>query len=272
MQTDEKISVILPTYNREKTIERAVRSVLCQTYDNLEVVVADDGSTDHTEEVVKGIGDARVGYYRLPKNGGAGYARNEGVKLASADLIAFHDSDDVWRPEKLERQMAYWKKHAKYAMIYCAFLSHRFDGAESRMPYAGMRGVLEGDIFYSLLERNSIGAPTMLMKKECFLECGGFDASLKCLEDWEFALRFSRRYLVGYVDEILLDVFDTAGSVSSERGGFFEARCGMIAAYQKEITAAGLFDRVVLDLFDRAEIGGVLDQVKRMLMHMLMGA
>ena len=95
MEQEPLISVIIPTYNREKTIDRAVDSVLKQTYSNLEVIVVDDGSSDRTEEIVKGISDPRVRFYKLPQNGGAGHARNEGVKLAGGELIAFHDSDGV---------------------------------------------------------------------------------------------------------------------------------------------------------------------------------
>lgn len=265
----EKISVIIPTYNREKMIERAVRSVLVQTYTNLEVIVVDDCSTDHTEQVVEEIGDSRIKYYKLQKNGGAGHARNAGVKFASAELIAFHDSDDVWRPEKLEKQMNYWEKHPEFSMIYCPYLSHRLDGELRQTPNSGMWGDLEGDIFYSLLVRNSIGAPTILMKKECFWNCGGFDDSLKSLEDWEFVLRFAHQYLIGYVDEVLIDAYRTTGSVSSEVGGFFEARCRMIASYQTELVKAGLFDKVVSDLFSKAERCDVLGNVKKMLLLML---
>ena len=269
MEQEPLISVIIPTYNREKTIDRAVDSVLKQTYSNLEVIVVDDGSSDRTEEIVKGISDPRVRFYKLPQNGGAGHARTEGVKLAGGELIAFHDSDDVWRPEKLQRQMAYWQEHPEFSMVYCAFLSHRPNGEDVQMPYEGMAGELEGDAFYSLLLRNSMGTPTMVLKKDCFEERGGFDSHLRCLEDWEFALRFSEKYYIGYLNEVQVDVYKTAGSVSTEVGGFFEARCKMIADYHAELTGAGLFDQTVADLFLRAERCGALEKVKRMLLLML---
>lgn len=88
------------------------------------------------------------------------------------------------------------------------------------MPYEGMAGELEGDAFYSLLLRNSMGTPTMVLKKDCFEERGGFDSHLRCLEDWEFALRFSEKYYIGYLNEVQVDVYKTAGSVSTEVGGF----------------------------------------------------
>lgn len=269
MEQKPLISVIIPTYNRAKMIERAIRSVLNQSYSNLEVIVVDDGSTDQTETVVRKIPDERVRFHKLFQNGGAGHARNEGVKLANGEIIAFHDSDDEWRPEKLQRQMDYWQKHPEFSMVYCTFLTHRESGTQTEMPYKGMEGKLEGDVFCSLMVRNSMGTPTMILRKDCFIERDGFDTSLKCLEDWEFALRFSEAYLIGYLDEVQVDVYKTEGSVSSEIGGFFEARCRMIANYRKELTAVGFFDEVVSDLFKRAEKCGALESVKKMLLLML---
>ena len=83
-----------------------------------------------------------------------------------------------------------------------------------------MQGELEGDIFTSLLMRNTIGAPTMLMRKECFLQCGGFEPSYKSLEDWEFVLRFAEKYQVGFIEEPLVDAYLSRNSVSSVAGAY----------------------------------------------------
>ena len=110
----EKISVIIPTYNREQKIVKSVQSVLEQTYSNLEIIIVDDGSTDHTEQVVKEIQDERIVYIRQAENQGVSAARNIGVANATADFIAFHDSDDCWHSDKLEKQMEYWKRYPEY--------------------------------------------------------------------------------------------------------------------------------------------------------------
>ena len=94
----EKISVVIPTYNRSALIERAVNSVAMQTYENLEIIVVDDGSADDTETVVNSIKDSRIRYIKLPVNGGAANARNVGVEHATGSLVAFQDSDDYWKP------------------------------------------------------------------------------------------------------------------------------------------------------------------------------
>lgn len=262
------ISVIIPTYNREKLIERAVRSVLNQSYSKLEVIVVDDGSTDQTETIVKGIPDERVHFYKLSQNGGAGHARNEGVKLSNGEIIAFHDSDDEWRPEKLQRQMDYWQEHPEFSMVYCAYLCHLADGRTKRIP-AEQREELEGDLFAPLLKRNIIGAPTILAIKKKFLECGGFDISYQSLEDWEFLLRFARENKIGYVNEILIDVHMGNDGVSSNVGEYFNSRCRMIAMYKNNLTERNCYTQVIEDVLQQAKGCGILEQVGKMLTLLL---
>ncbi len=96
------VSVIIPTYNRVKTIERAVNSVLAQTWTEQEVIVVDDGSTDQTGEILKVYGD-KIRVIRQ-QNGGVSAARNAGIKAATGEIISFLDSDDEWLPSKTERQ------------------------------------------------------------------------------------------------------------------------------------------------------------------------
>ena len=269
MDTTEKISVIIPTYNRANLIERSVRSVLDQTYDNLEVIVVDDGSIDDTQEVIGRIEDPRLLYKKLSSNQGVSNARNVGVSMATASLIAFQDSDDKWRKDKLEKQMEYRQAHPEYSMVYSSYLYHTKEQESYQVPSANIQGELEGDIFTSLLIRNTIGAPTMLMRKECFLQCGGFEPSYKSLEDWEFVLRFSKEYQVGFVREPLMDAYLSRNSVSSAAGAYYESRCRMIAKYKKELLETGLFDTVVADILKRAEEGNVLEMVIKILLMFL---
>lgn len=96
------VSVVIPTYNRAHLVGRAIQSVLNQTYQDFEIIVVDDGSTDNTEEVVKSFNDPRIRYIRHDQNRGGSAARNTGIKMARGEYIAFQDSDDEWLPEKLE--------------------------------------------------------------------------------------------------------------------------------------------------------------------------
>ena len=100
----EKISVIIPTYNRGNLIGDSIKSVLNQTYENLEVIVVDDGSTDNTKEEIDKIEDERVKYIKLMKNSGGSNARNIGIQNANGKYISFQDSDDIYYPKKLEIQ------------------------------------------------------------------------------------------------------------------------------------------------------------------------
>ena len=267
----EKVSIIIPTYNRSAKLKKSIESILQQSYENFELLIVDDASTDDTQAMVTAISDERIRYIRQAVNKGASAARNEGVRQADYSVIAFQDSDDIWKPEKLEKQMVYWQEHPKYAMIYCAYTKY-IDGQEIIVPNAGWRGKLEGKLFLWLAQRNSIGAPTMLMKRECFLEAGGFDTDLKALEDWDFALRFSAKYEIGYVDEALVDSYDSLGGVSSDVSAYYESRCRMIGRYKEQMLAEGVFDLAGSDLFQRAEQRGALEEVKRLLMLCLSGA
>lgn len=99
------VSVILPTYNRAHLLERAIQSVLDQTYPDFEIIVVDDASIDNTVNIIKGIINERIRYIRHEKNKGAAAARNTGIKLAKGKYIAFQDSDDEWLRDKLEKQI-----------------------------------------------------------------------------------------------------------------------------------------------------------------------
>lgn len=249
----KKISIIIPTYNRAHLIERSVRSVLNQTYENIELIIVDDGSTDNTEQIIKSIDDNRIIYHKQ-ENRGQSEARNTGALLSTSDYIAFHDSDDVWRENKLQRQMSYMEENPQYGMVYCSFLKHMLDGETFTTPNSNLIGETEGDMFLTLLVNNKISTQTMLLKKDLFLELGGFDLSLRCLEDWEFALRFSKSYYIGHVNETLVDVYQQPGSVSTNVIEYFETRCKMISNYKDILQKNNLLDYVVIKLFETAKL------------------
>lgn len=262
----EKVSVIIPTYNRERTILRALQSVLEQTYSNIEVLVIDDGSTDSTADIVNSISDKRMKYIVLEKNGGPSNARNVGVEMASGEWIAFQDSDDSWHIDKLEVQMAYAKEHLDYSMIYCMYNMNFTDGRTITVPSQPLPEVMEGEMIQTLLARNVIGAPTVLIKRKDFLSVGGFDTSYKALEDWEFVIRFAMTYKIGFISKPLMDCYMLEDGVSSNMGAYFEARCKMLGQYRAEMIQEGILEPVMQDILIRAQKEGVLDAVKKMMM------
>lgn len=108
---NELVSIIMPTYNCAKFINETIKSVLNQTYENWELVIVDDCSNDNTEEVVASFNDKRIKYHRLEKNSGAAVARTTAMKMATGNYMAFLDSDDLWKDNKLEKQLEFMKKN-----------------------------------------------------------------------------------------------------------------------------------------------------------------
>lgn len=267
----EKISVVIPTYNRSHSIVKAVGSVLNQTYPVSEVIVADDCSQDNTEEVLRQLNDRRVRYCRLPENRGAGGARNFGVQQAEYDLIAFHDSDDVWVKDKIEKQMGYLKMHPDCGLIYCAYVMQLAFDNRHIVPDMNRESGLEGHILPDLLFQNTVGAPTVFMEKAVFDAVGGFDESMRSLEDWDFAIRVAKEYPIGFVPEALMEVSASAGGVSSNPGAYYQSRCYMLRKHRAAYLETGMFETTVQDILRKAERDNILPQVEKMLMLYLAG-
>ena len=262
----EKVSVIIPTYNREKTILRAINSVLNQTYKNLEVLVIDDGSTDGTVALVNSIEDERLKYVVLEQNGGPSNARNVGVQMAEGEWIAFQDSDDCWHENKLEVQMEYAKIHPKISMIYCMYRINFINGKTMIIPVESLSDIKEGDMLKTLLKKNVIGTPTIMVRRENFLSIGGFDTSYKALEDWEYVIRFAKEYEIGFISDVLMDCYMLDNGVSSNLVAYFEGRCKMLGQYRNEMMQEGVLESVMQDILRRAEELGTLEPVKKMMM------
>ena len=260
------VSVIIPTYNRKNTIMTSVISVLEQTYEKLELIVVDDGSSDGTEEIFSQITDPRLRYHYCPSNRGVSYARNLGASLAQYDLLAFNDSDDVWHSDKLEKQMSYITSHPNSILVYCPFI--RYLGDESMRVPPFDRDILElkGYICKFLLGSNTIGAPTILISKDNYNMVGMYDEKYPALEDWDFAIRAARLGEIGYVDEVLVDVMSSPGGVSSNMYNYFEARCMLLKKYYNDICSYELLNPIMMDILRIAEKWNVLEQVKKMLM------
>jgi len=229
----------------------------------MEIIVVDDGSSDDTRQVIESMNNTLVKYV-YKENGGAGSARNLGATLAKGDWIAFHDSDDVWRADKLKLQAEYAKLHTDFHLIYSKYEMHFYDGSTMTVPNSDDKELLEGNLLPLLLVQNTIGAPTILVRKDSFLNIGGFDERLRCIEDWNFVIRFSEKYKIGYLNEITMDAYRVDASVSSNIAEMYEERCRVISQYRSVLEKNGLFDTAVKMLFDQAEKQGCLDAVKKM--------
>jgi len=210
-----KVSVIIPTYNRAHLIGRAIKSVLNQTFQDFEIIVVDDGSTDNTREIVKSFVDKRIRYYYHEKNKGYPEALNKGLNLARGSYIAFQDDDDEWFPEKLYRQMMIFKNaKKKTGVVYSGFWKIK-DGKKLYIPSTHVIQK-EGNIHEELLKGNFIGMPTSIVKRECFDKVGMFDTTISCLQDWDLWIRISKYYEFKYIPEPLVISYYTSGGVNEK--------------------------------------------------------
>ena len=196
------VSVVIPTYNHAGFLPSALQSVFGQTLPAQEVIVVDDGSTDDTEEVLRAW-EGRIRIIRQP-NRGVAAARNAGASMASADLLAFLDADDLWLPTKLERQVAHLCRDQDLGLVHCGveemdadgrFLGRRLDGMEGwvsgKMLFFG-RGVILG------------GGSGVVVPRAIFEAVGGSDEKLSTSADWDLYYRIAERCRVGFVPEVLV--------------------------------------------------------------------
>lgn len=211
-----KITVILPTYNRENLIGRSIDSVLSQTYTNLELLIIDDASMDCTEKVVKSYTDSRINYVKLERNSGACIARNLGIQMATGDFVAFLDSDDKWDNKFLEKLTGKLVQE-KADVAFCRF-SYR-DSKNKKQVVPNFE-INTDRIYEQLLYDNFVANGAILLRREC-LEKESFDVNLKRFQDWDLYLRIFKNFKCVFLDEILLNVYyqptSITGTVSKEK-------------------------------------------------------
>lgn len=191
--------MIIPAYNAASGyLEDAINSVLTQAFTDFELILVDDGSTDHTAELAAGFGDALR--YEWRPNGGLAAARNTGIGLARGEYLAFLDSDDLFLPHRLEVQVPLLERDPDLGLVYGQAIVFQ-DGAKDEYLLPETQKLIEGDIFEALYFENVIPVLTVLTRKSILEEFGGFDESTPATEDWELWLRLSARYPVTFVPE-----------------------------------------------------------------------
>lgn len=181
------VSVVIPTYNRALYLSRAIQSVLAQTFRDLEIIIVDDASTDASAEVMAGIADSRVRVLKLSKNQGAAAARNLGIDSSRGKWVAFLDSDDEWKPRKLELQLRalYGQRERERLVGYCAF-----ELTGSQLQKHGIQPDQHVGQ-YLFLEDGEMQTSTLIVPK-ALAHSVRFDPLLKRHQDWDFVLRLSK--------------------------------------------------------------------------------
>ncbi len=195
------VSVIIPTYNRFRFLKDAVESVLDQKpyFNDFEVIVVDDGSTDNTPELLAGYGN-RIQVLQQ-ENRGVSAARNAGIRFSHAEFIAFLDSDDMWLPKKLKRQVQFFQNRPEALICQTEEIwirnGKRINPAKKHRKQSGM-------IFHPSLELCLISPSAVMMKRSLILETSLFDETLPACEDYDLWLKISSRYPVYLIEEPLV--------------------------------------------------------------------
>lgn len=203
------ISIVIPAYNRARFLPDALNSVKQQSHRPLEIIVVDDGSSDDTEQVVC---DWRQQYataelkvlYQFQKNQGGNAARNSGIRIANGAYIAFLDSDDLWHPEKLKKQIEAITYFPDSGAVYCGLRQVVFETGVPEEP--SPRAYPAGRLLNQILVKD-VTAPTStyMVKAQVFADVGYFDESLQARQDWDMWIRVASKYRIEAVPEVLVD-------------------------------------------------------------------
>ncbi len=255
------VSVITPTYNRADLLPKTIESVLSQDFDDLELLIVDDGSSDNTADVVKEIRirDHRLHYLKLSQNQGIGFARDFGMRNALGKYIAWNDSDDLWLPDKLKTQVEIMEKYPEIEILFGDFWNiNHLKGTKKRafiqyqtpMALMGVRHLkedlylVEGGIDRAILVDNFIHLQTVLFRARIKKKISGFNDTLSGSEDFEF---FWRAAVLGvnfaYIDRILVERHIDESSVTSRS---IESSLQMLKAFEICRQTCKIVDRIDL--------------------------
>lgn len=225
-----KVSVIIPSYNHEKYVAECIQSVLDQTYEDFEIVVTDDGSTDRTVEIIEGFTDARITLFKFPRNRGACIAANNCLQHASGQYVAVLSSDDAWYPEKLEMQVRYLDEHPDLAAVF-----GRVDWIDETGRLITDRRFAFRDVFnapnrtrfewlrYFFEIGNCLCHPSSLVRRACYSEVGAFNPALAGLPDLDLWIRICLKHDIMILEQKVVR-FRRIGEHFNASGDSIESR------------------------------------------------
>lgn len=228
------ISVVIPARNRAATLPECLESVLTQTYRAEEVIVVDDHSCDDTEAVVQTFAARGVRYVQATGRG-AQAARNQGARSAVNPWIAFHDSDDLWLPNKLERQVAALRTaHGDPDVVIHGDGLKRSAGGGADEPLAAL--LTEGECFAELLRRPAPMFPSMLMSRQALERCSWLDERCPSYQEWDTAIRLSRNCRFVHIQEpLFIWIWHDAPTISKDQRRAFQGYNYVLDTWRDEI-------------------------------------
>jgi glycosyltransferase involved in cell wall biosynthesis len=233
------VSVIVPTYNRAAYLQEALGSIFQQTLPPAEIIIVDDGSTDNTEEIVQ---HARkpVQFYRQEHKGVAA-ARNLGMQMATGDLIAWLDSDDLWEPEFVETTMSSLAAHPEWGGVYSGITMINEKG---EVLSQSVRVVPPEQFYDRLAEDCFLATPTVVARKSCYDRSGGFDLQFSVSEDYDMWLRLGKHCAFACIPTPLARIRVHASNTMSSPDALCKARLALIAKH---------FGKLASDIHDMSE-------------------
>lgn len=240
-----RVSVVIPTYNRPEYLPGAVETALAQTYDDLEVIVVDDGSDrEYADEVAQEYG---VSCVRHEENRGLSAARNTGIKAAQGGYVAFLDDDDRWHKTKIERQVEVLDGEPEIGLVSCYLAAISPEGNVLRCEASKPDGDLSNRIYL----RNLIGTPSrVLVRKECFDEVGDFDERLPTKQDWDLYIRICQDWRVVCLEDLLC--YRTVHhSMSSDPEDAEHDLMKIRRRYEEDIKEAGMWEESMAEYHEK---------------------
>ena len=243
MSNHPLVSVVIPTYGRSHLLERAIGSVLSQTYDNLEIIVVDDNDSTsehriHTENVLQiYLENDQITYLKHKKNSGGSVARNTGIKASSGEYVALLDDDDEWFPEKIEKQITYFESlDDNVGVVYCSYILEEYNG--DRIIKRTEKGDLTKELL--MLQFDPGASSTLVFRKSVLKDIGYFDENFERHQDLEILIRLCRTYLIDICPEVLLKInghnFPAASKIEKVKKVFF-------STFKNDINNLSVIDR-----------------------------
>jgi glycosyltransferase involved in cell wall biosynthesis len=219
------IAVVMPVYNRENTVGRAIESVLGQSFGDFEFLIVDDGSVDRSPAIISGFDDPRIRYLRQPRNLGGCAARNRGIREARSPLVSFIDSDDCFLPRKLAYVCEYFGRRPDIDVLIDSY-SLRYRPEKERADVARINPVLndsrrvEEAVFARRIYKPT---PAITARRQSLRDAGLFDEALKRRQDMDLILRLTRHARCATTDQILWTKHWSGASISAEQKTFMYA-------------------------------------------------
>lgn len=257
--TTDKVSVVIPSYNRSELLKAAIASLKSQTYRNMEIIIVDDCSTDNTPLVVKEMNDTRITYIQHEKNKGGAEARNTGIRHATGKYISFLDSDDQWLPEKLSLQMQVFQNNPEAGVVYT--------GVKVVDNERMIREIIpenKGDILKFLIKSNCIDTTSSVMVKKDLLDrIGGFDPDIPSCQDWDLYLRLAQITEFDFVRESLVLFYQHPGErITTDKLARLNGHLHIFNKFKDLAKRQGndIFMKFILNIWKNIFLNGVINQ------------